>query len=205
MFRLIPKNENYFDLFNQMANRIYDGALLLSKLFDDFERKADHAKRIKTLEHECDEFTHNIVRKLNQTFITPIDREDVYLLSSRLDDVMDIIDDVANRTVMYRVEHSTEAARRLSSVLTQAVAQVGKAVSMLGSKESIMDYCIEIHRLENEGDSLYHEAIGRLFHEERDALTVLKWKELYETSLEKGIDKCEDIANILEAVVLKNA
>ena len=205
MFRLLPKEEKYFDLFNRMASRISEGALLLQQLFDDFDRHAEYADRIKQVEHACDELTHDIVRRLNQTFITPIDREDIHALASQLDDVIDYIEYAARRTVLYHVEQPTEHARRLAGVLVRAVARIESALAALGSGNGrVLQECIEIHSLENEGDVIHHAAVASLFAEERDPIKIIKWKELYET-LELSIDKCEDVANVLEAIALKNA
>jgi hypothetical protein len=205
MFRLLPKEEKYFDLFNQMAAHIKEGAQLLKKLFEDFDRHAHYADQIKQVEHTCDEITHDIIRRLNQTFITPIDREDIHALASQLDDVIDYIEYAARRVVLYRIEQSTEDALRLTDVLLRLTVELEQAVRALSQGNGkVLQECIAIHTLENEGDSLHHDAVERLFTEEKDPIRLLKYKELYET-LERSIDKCEDAANVLEAIVLKNA
>ena len=205
MFRLLPKEEKYFDLFNRMASHASECALLLKKLFEDFDRHAQYADQIKLVEHRCDEITHEIVRRLNQTFITPIDREDIYALASEMDDIVDYMEYAARRTVLYRVDQPTEHALGLSDVLVRIVGKLESAVAALGSGNGrVMQECIAIHSLENEGDALHHAAVEMLFAEEKDPIKIIKWKELYET-LEKSIDKCEDVANVLEAIVLKNA
>ncbi len=205
MFGLLPKEEKYFDLFNKMAAHIKEGAALLKKLFEDFDNRVSYADQIKQVEHTCDEITHDIIRKLNQTFITPIDREDIHALASQLDDVMDYIEYAARRVVLYRVEEPTPRVHKLTDVLVRLVAELESAVSSLGKGDGkVLDKCITIHSLENEGDTIHHEALEYLFTHETDAIRLMKWKELYET-LERGIDKCEDVANVLEAIVLKNA
>jgi predicted phosphate transport protein (TIGR00153 family) len=205
MFRLLPKEEKYFDLFNRMASHTTECALLLKKLFEDFDRHAEYADQIKAVEHQCDEITHDIIRRLNQTFITPIDREDIHALASEIDDIVDYIEYTARRTVLYRVEQSTEHARQLTAVLVKIVASLENAVAALdGGNGRVIQECITIHALENEGDALHHAAVEKLFSEEKDPIKIIKWKELYET-LERSIDKCEDVANVLEAIVLKNA
>ena len=205
MFRLLPKEEKYFDLFNQMTAQIRDGASLLKKLFEDFAHKAEYAEQIKKVEHTCDEITHDIIRRLNQTFITPIDREDIHALASQLDDVMDLIDYVALRVILYRIDQPTVYALRLTEVIVRLVASLEKAVGSLDhANGNVLQECIAIHTLENEGDTIHHEAVENLFAEETDPIRLLKWKEIYE-NLERCIDKCEDAANVLEAVVLKNA
>jgi uncharacterized protein len=205
MFRLLPREEKYFDLFNTMAAHVSEGALLLQKLFNDFERHAEYADRIKQIEHTCDEITHDIVVRLNKTFITPIDREDIHALASQLDDVMDYIEYVARRTVLFRVESSSPYAQRLSDVVVQMVARIEQAVVALGKHaEVVLQKCVEIHQLENEGDTIHHEAVAQLFDTERDPVMIIKWKDLY-AALEDTIDKCEDASNTLETIVLKNA
>lgn len=205
MFRLLPKEEKYFDLFNRMASHLTEGALLLQKLFQDFERLHDYVDKIKAIEHSCDEITHEINRRLNQTFITPIDREDIHALASQLDDVMDYIDYVAQRTVLFHIESSTRQAQQLSDVVVRMVSTLEHGVAALAHKpEVVMQKCIDIHGLENEGDSIHHETVEHLFATEKDPIKLLKWKELYE-ALERTIDSCEDASNTLEAIVLKNS
>ena len=205
MFRLLPKDQKYFDLFNRMASHLTEGALLLQKLFLEFDRHVDYAEKIKQIEHVCDELTHEVILRLNQTFITPIDREDIHALASELDDVMDYIEYVARRTVLFHVENTTVYAQRLTDIVVRMVSTLERAVLALESNRAqLMKECVEIHGLENEGDSVHHEAIERLFMDEKDPIRLLKWKELYEP-LEATIDKCEDASNTLETIVLKNA
>lgn len=205
MFRLLPKEEKYFDLFNRMAAHITECAQLLKKLFEDFERRDKYADQIKLVEHQCDEITHDIVRRLNQTFITPIDREDIHALASELDDIVDYMEYAARRVVLYRVDQPTQHVVQLTDVLVRLVSRLENAVAALASGNGrVIQECVAIHGLENEGDAVHHAAVEILFAEEKDPIKILKWKELYET-LEKSIDKCEDVANVLEAIVLKNA
>ena len=205
MFRLLPREEKYFDMFNNMAAHVSEGALLLQKLFNDFERHAEYADRIKQIEHTCDVITHDIVVRLNKTFITPIDREDIHALASQLDDVMDYIEYVARRTVLFRVETTSPYAQRMSDVVVQMVAKLEQAVVALGKHgDVVMQKCVEIHGLENEGDTIHHEAVAHLFETVRDPVIIIKWKDLYE-ALEDTVDRCEDVSNTLETIVLKNA
>jgi hypothetical protein len=205
MFRLLPKEDKYFDLFNRMASNITGSALLLKKLFDNFEQRQELADQIKQLEHTCDEITHDIVRRLNQTFITPIDREDIHALISTLDDVEDDIDYIARRVILYRVEQPTADARKMVDVLVRMAQTLESAVNALeGNSERVLQECVRIHTLENEGDLAHHEAVDRLFSHETDPIQIIKLKELYE-KMERSIDRCEDAANVLEAIVLKNA
>jgi predicted phosphate transport protein (TIGR00153 family) len=205
MFRLLPREEKYFDMFNNMASHMTEGALLLQKLFNDFERHGEYADKIKGIEHTCDEITHDIVRRLNQTFITPIDREDIHALASQLDDVVDYIEYVSRRSVLFRIESTSPYAQRMSDVIVRMVSTLEQAVIALGRHgDTVLQKCLELHALENEGDMIHHEAVEHLFQNERDPIRLLKWKDLYE-ALEEAIDKCEDVSNTLEGIVLKNA
>jgi uncharacterized protein len=205
MFRLMPKEEKFYDLFNRLASHLSEVAQRQQKLFNDFDNRVEYADQIKQIEHICDEITHDIVKRLNLTFITPIDREDIHALATGLDDVVDSIDYTARRIVLYRVEQPTDHARKMSDVLVRLAAKLEEAVSALeNDAERVLQDCVAIHTLENEGDSYHHEAVDKLFAEERDPITIIKLKEIYE-KLERTIDKCEDVANVLEAIVLKNA
>jgi predicted phosphate transport protein (TIGR00153 family) len=205
MFRLLPKEDKYFEMFNRMASHIMECALLLQKLFSDFDKRVAYADKIKEIEHNCDLLTHEIIKKLNQTFITPIDREDIHALASGLDDIVDEIEYTARRVILYRVEEPTEHARKMSDVLARIVASLERAVRALENNgDQVLKECIIIHGLENEGDTYHHEAIDKLFAEETNPITLLKMKELY-AKMERTIDECEDVSNILESIVLKNA
>jgi len=205
MLRILPKEEKYFELFKKMAAGVTECATLLKKLFEDFDRRTYYADQIKQVEHRCDEITHDIVRRLNQTFITPIDREDIHALSSKLDDIVDVMDYVARRVVLYHIDEPTPYAVRLSEILVQLGGKMESAVSQLDrGYKGVLEDCIAIHDLENRGDAIHHEAVAQLFAEEKDPIRVIKWKEMYE-KMERSIDRCEDAANVLEAIVLKNA
>lgn len=205
MFGLLPKEEKYFELFNQLASHLSESAKLLQNLFSDFDNRATYAEKIKSVEHTCDEITHEIIKKLNQTFITPIDREDIHALASGLDDIVDAIEYTAKRIMLYHVAQSTEHARKMTDVMVRLTANLQNAVSALGNNsERVLQDCVAIHTLENEGDVYHHEAVEKLFAEEKDPITIIKMKEIYE-KMERMIDKAEDVANVLEAIVLKNA
>lgn len=205
MFGLIPKEEKFFVMFKEMTVTIIEGANLLKDMMDNFEDPAVSQKRIKDVEHKCDQLTHDIIKKLNKSFITPFDREDIYALSGALDDIMDLIDASSQRFVMYNVEKPTQEAKELAFIILKSCQTIDKAVGILGGKlEPIAEYCVEVNALENEADRVCREAISKLFDEEKDAIQLIKWKEIYET-LERATDKCEDAANILESVVVKNA
>lgn len=206
MFGLIPKEEKFFQLFREMTENIIAGARLLKDMLDNFENPADSQRRIKDIEHKGDSLTHEIIKRLNKTFITPLDREDIHSLAGKLDDILDLIDASAQRVIMYNVDSIPPEAKSLGFIILQSCHAVDKAVAMLGKKtnEQIFEACVEINALENEADRVSREAISRLFDEEKDPIQLIKWKEIYET-LEKATDKCEDAANILESVVVKNA
>jgi len=205
MIRLLPKEAKYFDMFNDLASEMNESAKLLQKLFADFNNRAAYAEQIKELEHKCDEITHDIVKKLNQTFITPIDREDIHALASGLDDIVDAVEYTAKRIILYHVAQSTEHARKMTDVMVRLTAKLKDAVAALANNgEQVLADCIVIHTLENEGDVYHHEAVEKLFSEESNPITIIKMKEIYE-KMERMIDKCEDVANVLEAIVLKNA
>ena len=204
-FSLIPKEEQYFGLFRQMTSHIYDAASKLKEMLDD--RRGDfpaHLRQIKAIEHACDELTHSISKKLNSSFITPFDREDIYMLSGALDDIVDLIDDSARAIVMYNVQETTDYARQFGDIIQRMAVQLHEVVSTLERPGGISDRLVEIHRLENEGDDLYHEAIGELFRGEPDALRVIRWKDIYD-KLEAAVDRCEQAANIIETVIIKHA
>jgi predicted phosphate transport protein (TIGR00153 family) len=206
MFGLIPKEEKFFQLFKEMTTNIITGAELLKDMLDNFQNPVESQRKIKDIEHKGDSITHEIIQKLNKTFVTPLDREDIYSLASKLDDILDLIDASSQRIIMYNVEAIQPEAKSLGFIILQSCIAVDKAVAMLGKQtnEQIFAACVEINALENEADRVSREAISRLFDEEKDPIQLIKWKEIYET-LEKATDKCEDAANILESVVVKNA
>jgi predicted phosphate transport protein (TIGR00153 family) len=203
-FSLLPKEEQYFSFFSQMTSYIYDAARALVEMLNEKEGDySNHLKRIKAIEHECDDLTHSISTRLNKSFITPFDREDIYLLSGALDDIVDLIDDAARAMVMYDVHESTPDARRFADVIQRMAVQLHEVVSMLAKPNGINPRLVELHRLENEGDEIYHKAIAELFHNATDPLNVIKWKDIYE-KLEAAVDRCENVANIIESVIIKH-
>jgi len=206
MFGLIPKEEKFFKLFKDMTENIIDGAKLLKDMLDNFDNPNESQRKIKDVEHKGDSITHDIIQMLNKTFVTPLDREDIYALASKLDDILDLIDASSQRVIMYNVDSIPPEAKSLGFIILQCCYAVDKAVAMLGKKtnEQIFAACVEINALENEADRVSREAISRLFDEEKDPIQLIKWKEIFET-LERATDKCEDAANILESVVVKNA
>ena len=201
---LLPREEQYFDLFVQMTNYISEAVHELKQMLADKPANyKEYSQRIKRLEHACDELTHNISTRLNKSFITPFDREDIYLMSSALDDIVDLIDDAARAIIIFDVTEIRDYAQDFAGVLERMAEQLREIVATLQKPKNITQRLVEIHRLENDGDDIYHAAIAELFHEERDPLTVLKWKEIYE-KLEAAVDRCENVANIIESVIIKH-
>ncbi len=202
--RILPNEKAFFVIFTEQAENIHAGAKALIEMLEHYTEVPAKAARIKDLEHKGDTITHNLMTRLNQTFITPFDREDIHELASTMDDVLDLIDATAGRLVLYRVEQIRPGVLDLAKILWQATEQVLAAVRVLEKQNHILEHCIEINRLENEGDQLCRSLIVRLFDEEKDPVQIIKWKEIIEV-LEIAIDKCEDVANVMEGVVLKSA
>jgi predicted phosphate transport protein (TIGR00153 family) len=204
MFGLIPKEEAFFELFKDAAHNMIEGSRLLKDMMEHFQSPVDQAKRIKDVEHVGDSITHDIARRLNQTFITPIDREDIHDLASALDDILDVAEAIADRFVLYKVTKPTERAVKLADVLYQASVAVGMGVDRLGlAHPDIKECSVQVNSLENEADRISRDAISELFEKETDPMAVIKWKEIYE-GFEAGTDRCEDVANILERIALKH-
>jgi predicted phosphate transport protein (TIGR00153 family) len=207
MVRFIPRETKFFELFADIANNVVDGARALSDLLHnyDYEQMPAGVAKIAAIEHRGDEMTHRILIKLNQTFITPFDREDIHLLASSLDDVLDFIFAASDRLVTYKITQPSPSAKVLAGIILKQAEELGKAVALLDKDDShLLDHCVEVNRLENEADKVSREAIGRLFEGESDPITLIKLKELLEV-LEEASDKAEDVADVLETVVLKGA
>ena len=205
-FRLIPKEESFFDLFEQLVGILVKAAEVLVEATEHAETLPENAKRLERLEHDGDQVTHEIITRLNRTFITPIDREDIHGLTSDLDDVLDLIEAATERFILYKVTAITPQAQEIARVIQQQVQEIHKAMPKLRHlrHEQIIEHCIEINRLENSGDRLLRDAFAALFDGQPDPIQVIKWRELYEV-LESATDKCEDVANVIEGIVLKNA
>ena len=204
LLNFLPKEEQYFDLFIQMTVYISDAAQTLVEMLSDKDADfEEYAQRIKGLEHACDELTHSISTRLNKSFITPFDREDIYMMSTALDDIVDLIDDAARAIVIFDIHEINDHARRFADVIQRMAVELREIIAILQRPKSITPRLVEIHRLENEGDDIYHAAIAELFRDGADPLTVLKWKEIYE-KLEAAVDRCENVANIIESVIIKH-
>jgi len=204
MLNLLPRDGRYFDRFTDMARRIHESAQILNRFFEGESTVATATDQIKRLEHECDEISHEILRSIDQTFITPIDREDIHQLAVRLDDVIDLIDGTVRRLTLFGVTKPTLLSRPLSRIVVKATQELVEAVADLRKQKGVIEHCIRIKQLENEGDVAYHEAIASLFADPTNPIEVIKWKDLYD-NLERCIDQCAGVAHVLESVVLKHA
>jgi len=203
--RLLPRQEEFFDLFVEVATRNTEAAKRLRELFEaPPERRTPIVQAIKQLEHEADQVTHEVVNRLDRTFITPLDREDIHQLASDLDDVMDAMDGTARRAQIFHLGIAPPGVKQLVEVIERMVAVLAEGVGRLKKGDDVMKFCVEAKRLEEEGDAIYHEALGLLFEKERDALEVMKWKEIYD-KLEMTLDQAEDVANVLESITIKHA
>jgi uncharacterized protein len=203
-FQIIPRNQDFYVLFEKAAANLAETAGLLLAMVTEFrDPQASHAE-ISQREHEGDEITHEIMRALNTTFVTPFDREDIHKLASDLDDILDGIEAVADLLVLHRIEQPLPEMRQLADVLARAADQCYQAVVRLRGFAGLDQYWVEINRLENEGDRVYRQTVARLFSGDYKAMDVLKWKDLVD-QMEAAIDGCEDVANTLESIVLKHA
>jgi uncharacterized protein len=198
------KDRVFFDLFEEAAANVVRGADLLDQMLAHYPDRADLARDIVICEQEGDRITHDVHHRLNSTFVTPIDREDVLTLVSDLDDIVDLIDEVADYLGLYKIEAPMEQAQRLAHVLLKACQQIAEAMPRLRTFGAMSHYTVEINRLENEGDRVSRDAIASLFESGIDPLVVIRWKDIFER-LEEAIDACEHVANTLEGIVIKNA
>jgi predicted phosphate transport protein (TIGR00153 family) len=204
MLNFLPRDDKYFEQFTEMARRIHESALTLNRYFTGEATVAAAADQIKRLEHECDEISHEILRSIDRSFITPIDREDIHRLAVRLDDVIDLVDGTIRRVALFKVSQPTDLSRRLSAIVVQATREMVDAVADLRKQKGVVEHCIRIKQFENEGDVAYHEAVASLFTGAIEALEVIKWKDIYD-NLERTIDQCAAVAHVLESVVLKHS
>ena len=203
----MPQDEDFFELFERAAGNAHEGAGLFVDLLEHFDGLEQRAKRIKDIEHAGDKITHEVIDRLNRTFITPIDREDIHELATRIDDIIDLIDTCVNRMVIYKVRHATPEALDLARCLHHATGLIVEAVNLLrdlkGGKR-INEKCIAIQTQENEADRIMQAALASLFANHKDPIEIIKWKDLYE-EIESATDRCEDVANVLDQIVLKHA
>ena len=200
---LIPRDEKFFPMFNDVARILCECADLVAQIFASPERLDELATQVKSLEHRADGITHDVMMRIDRSFVTPLDREDIHLLTSRLDDVIDLLDGTVRRAQMFHVTEAPPHAARLADVLKRAADLIETAVKNMKKPRMMVEYTRRMKALEEEGDAIYAEAVGDLFRGSPDALHVIKWKEMYD-KLEEAIDQCDDVSNVLESIALKN-
>ena len=202
---LLRRERRFYELFDRQAGNVLEASQLLTSAFEDsVAAMPAHQAAIKALEHAGDEVTHEIIQTLHRTFVTPFDREDIYALSSGLDDVLDYIDEIAETIILYGITDISPAAKSMAGLIVAAAAEIQAAVSKLESKAGVSEHYIEVHRIENVGDTESRTAIGDLFRGDYDAVAIIKLKDFY-TLLEDSLDRCEDVANVIEGIIIKNA
>lgn len=204
--RIFPKEADFFEIFDKAAVNLTKATTVLVSLMENFQDIEAKAKEIYDAEQDGDMLTHDIMRKLNSSFITPIDREDIHALASRMDDILDLVWGGVDRLVVFKITSPTEGAVEIAKDLHRTTEVLQKSIRELKDKNysHVQEHCIEINRLENRIDRTFRDGLGRLFDDFTDPLLIIKWKEIYE-HLEDASDRCEDVANVLEAIVLKNA
>jgi predicted phosphate transport protein (TIGR00153 family) len=203
--RILPRDEKFYDLFTELAIRLTASASLLQELFQAPAQLGSKVTAIKGLEHEADNLTHDIIDRIDRTFVTPFDREDIHELASELDDVIDLIDGAARRAQIFRIQQARPPAIVLTEVLTRAARTVEEGVRDMKNAKHVYAVSEKLKVLEEEGDAVYHDAMGKLFADESgDAIEVIKWKDLYD-KVEDALDRCEDVGNVLQSIALKNA
>jgi uncharacterized protein len=203
-FRLIPREESFYELYVQHGRLLGQAAELLRQIVENFDDVPAKVRRLHDIEHEADEVTHEVMRRLNTTFVTPLDREDIHELASRLDDVLDHLDAAGDLLVLHNIEKPLPEMKAQVELLVQAARTTEEAMQKLPSFDQLSDYFVEINRLENEGDRIYRQAIADLFSGDYNAMDVLKWKDIID-ELEAAMDELEDVANTLEGIALKQA
>ena len=203
VLRLLPVEPKFFDLFETQAATVLEAARALQEMAHNYERVAEKAQHIKELESRGDHITHDLISNLNRTFVTPFDREDIHALASALDDVLDNIEGVSSRFQLFRITKITPETIHLISIIEKACVGIHEAVRHLRDSKRVLEYCVQINQLENEADHISRNTTARLFEEAADFRELIKWKELY-GRLEATTDDCEDVANILEGIVVKN-
>lgn len=204
---LMPREERFFDMFRDISELIVQGTNAFQAMLADLPNAERHAATIKDIEHRADTVTHRTVELLHKTFITPLDREDIHQLISRLDDILDYIEAASERIFLYGITTQPPEAKKLAEICTLSAEHIQKAVAMLEDlkqPEAIVKHCVEVNRLENEADSVLRAAMAKLFREEQDTRQLIKLKEIFEL-LETVTDRCEDVANIIEGIVLEYA
>ncbi len=207
MFNFRKRKDEFFGMFDKAAHNVHEAAEALLDLLEHYEDVPNKVKRIKNLEHAGDEFTHQMLDRLARMFITPLDRDDIHRAATRLDDVLDEIDTAANRMMLFKIEQTTADSKEFGRVLVKVTGLLMEAFGKLHelrNPEAMQSICVEVHTQENEGDRLTQHAMAHLFERETDARDIIKWKDIYEI-LEKAIDRCEDVADVLQNIVIKHA
>ena len=205
--RLFPKQENFFDYFEELANKIEEGGRLFLEMTETHDYSESKVAKLKEIEHEADIITHRTYEKMHTTFLTPVDREDIYALVNKMDSIMDVIEATAVRIHLYKVKKIDDQIIKQAKILNEAITKVKEIIhAMRNMKNSkmILDCCVEINTLENAGDVVLRTIMANLFENEKDAIELVKWKDIFQL-LEEGIDVCEDVSNIVEGIVLKHA
>jgi uncharacterized protein len=205
--RLFPRDENFFDYFEQLANKIEEGGRLFLAMTENHDYSESKISQLKEIEHEADVITHTTYAKMHKTFLTPLDREDIYALVNKMDSILDMIEATAVRIYLYKVKKPDDEIIKQAKILNEAITKVKFVIHALRdmkNAKTILDACVEINTLENAGDVVLRTIIAELFEKEKDAIELLKWKEIFER-IEESIDVCEDVSNIVEGIVLKHA
>jgi len=203
---LLPKEVHFSDNFEKLADKIQEGAMLFVEIFNDYKMSEEKILRMKEIEHEADAITHRIYQDLHKTFITPLDREDIYSLANKMDSIMDMIDESATKLRLYRVKKPLAEHKQLAIILSKSIALMNKSIYAMRNRRAninmILENCIEIHSLENEADIVLRYSMAQLFEQEKDAIELIKCKEILER-IEEATDICEDVSNIVEGIILK--
>jgi hypothetical protein len=204
--RLIPKDEKFYDMFEELACKIEEGGKMFTDILNNYEQSEAKIAKLKEIEHEADIITHRTYEKMHRTFLTPLDREDIYNLVNKMDSVLDMIEAAAVRMQLYKIKKPADEIKELARILNLAIGKIKKIVHALRDKkksQEILEDCVEINTLENEGDIVLRMTMARLFEREKDPIELIKWKEIFER-IEESIDVCEDVSNIIEGIVLKH-
>jgi len=204
--RLIPRDEKFYDMFEELANKIEEGGNMFTDILNNYEQSEAKIAKLKEIEHEADIITHRTYEKMHRTFLTPLDREDIYNLVNKMDSVLDTIEAAAVRMQLYKIKKPADEIKELARILNLAIGKIKKIVHALRDKkksQEILEDCVEINTLENEGDIVLRMTMARLFEREKDPFELIKWKEIFER-IEESIDVCEDVSNIIEGIVLKH-
>ncbi|MDO8721235.1 MAG: DUF47 family protein [Syntrophales bacterium] len=205
--RFIPKEEKFFDYFEELAEKIEEGGILFLEMVESYEYSEPKIVKLKEIEHEADIITHRTYEKMHKTFLTPLDREDIYALVNKMDSVLDMIEASAARMYLYKIKKPAREIVTQAKILNEAIKRIKKIVTAMRDMKNakmILEACVEINTLENEGDYVLRTAMASLFEHEKDVFELIKWKEIFER-IEEAMDVCEDVSNIVEGIVLKNA